>query len=139
MGSNPVGVTTRAISSAGRALALQARCRQFDPVIAHQIRKKNYLSFPVDSSFCCCRNTLADTRSFVADNHCRTEASIGHICEKKKTEEKDEGVIPRHFGGLIIYINAAARQTETCVEGACGTPGPLAAVAEFVKIFELYA
>ena len=36
-GSNPVWVTkTRAISSAGRAPALQAGCRQFDPVIAHQ-------------------------------------------------------------------------------------------------------
>ena len=27
-----------AISSAGRALALQARCQQFEPVIAHQVR-----------------------------------------------------------------------------------------------------
>ena len=36
MGSNPVGVTTWAISSAGRAPALQAGCQQFDPVIAHQ-------------------------------------------------------------------------------------------------------
>ena len=35
MGSNPVGVTTWAISSAGRAPALQAGCQQFDPVIAH--------------------------------------------------------------------------------------------------------
>lgn len=39
MGSNPVGVTTWAISSAGRAPALQAGCQQFDPVIAHQEKK----------------------------------------------------------------------------------------------------
>ena len=37
MGSIPIRVTKiRAISSAGRAPALQAGCRQFDPVIAHQ-------------------------------------------------------------------------------------------------------
>ena len=38
-GSNPVRVTkqnTRVISSAGRAPALQAGCRRFEPVIAHQ-------------------------------------------------------------------------------------------------------
>jgi hypothetical protein len=38
-GSNPVRVTkqnTRVISSVGRAPALQAGCRQFEPVIAHQ-------------------------------------------------------------------------------------------------------
>ena len=34
-GSNPPQVTKWAISSAGRASALQAECRQFDPVIAH--------------------------------------------------------------------------------------------------------
>ena len=39
MGSNPIGVTnlTWAISSAGRAPALQAGCQQFDPVIAHHL------------------------------------------------------------------------------------------------------
>ena len=37
-GSNPAGVTiSRAISSAGRALALQARCQQFEPVITHHL------------------------------------------------------------------------------------------------------
>ena len=40
MGSNPIGVTIRAISSAGRALALQARCQQFDPVIAHHLESQ---------------------------------------------------------------------------------------------------
>src|SRR5665647_40222 len=36
-GSSPLGVTIiRAISSAGRAPALQAGCRRFEPVIAHQ-------------------------------------------------------------------------------------------------------
>ena len=35
-GSNPLRVTIRAISSAGRAPALQAGGRRFDPVIAHQ-------------------------------------------------------------------------------------------------------
>ena len=34
-GSNPHRSPFRAISSVGRALALQARCRQFEPVIAH--------------------------------------------------------------------------------------------------------
>ena len=39
MGSNPIRVTIfRAISSAGRAPALQAGCRQFDPVIAHHMK-----------------------------------------------------------------------------------------------------
>ena len=35
-GSIPGRVTTWTISSAGRAPALQAGCRQFDPVIVHQ-------------------------------------------------------------------------------------------------------
>ena len=36
MGSNPVPVTnSRALSSAGRASALQAECQRFDPVSAH--------------------------------------------------------------------------------------------------------
>ena len=35
MGSNPVPVTIRALSSAGRASALQAECQRFDPVSAH--------------------------------------------------------------------------------------------------------
>ena len=36
-GSIPPPVTKlRALSSAGRASALQAECQQFDPVIAHQ-------------------------------------------------------------------------------------------------------
>ena len=39
-GSIPGRVTTWTISSAGRAPALQAGCRQFDPVIVHQ--KKDY-------------------------------------------------------------------------------------------------
>ena len=30
---------TRGISSAGRALALQARCRRFDPVIPHHYHR----------------------------------------------------------------------------------------------------
>ena len=34
-GSNPVGVTIWRISSAGRASALQAEGRRFDPVILH--------------------------------------------------------------------------------------------------------
>ena len=34
--SNLAQVTKWAISSAGRASALQAECQQFDPVIAHQ-------------------------------------------------------------------------------------------------------
>ena len=37
-GSIPGRVTTWTISSAGRAPALQAGCRQFDPVIVHQIK-----------------------------------------------------------------------------------------------------
>ena len=37
MGSNPVGVTkTREHSSAGRALALQARCHRFESYCSHQ-------------------------------------------------------------------------------------------------------
>ena len=36
-GSNPVGVTIGRISSAGRASALQAEGRRFDPVILHHI------------------------------------------------------------------------------------------------------
>jgi len=36
---NHVENSIRAISSAGRAPALQAGCRQFDPVIAHHQRK----------------------------------------------------------------------------------------------------
>ena len=35
-GSIPPPVTIRALSSAGRASALQAECRRFDPVSAHQ-------------------------------------------------------------------------------------------------------
>jgi hypothetical protein len=35
-GSIPLPVTIRALSSAGRASALQAECRRFDPVSAHQ-------------------------------------------------------------------------------------------------------
>ncbi len=46
-GSIPGRVTTWTISSAGRAPALQAGCRQFDPVIVHQNKG---LSF--DSPFC---------------------------------------------------------------------------------------
>ena len=37
-GSIPGRVTTWTISSAGRAPALQAGCRQFDPVIVHQAK-----------------------------------------------------------------------------------------------------
>ena len=42
MGPNPIRVTilpykSWAISSAGRAPALQAGCRRFDPVIAHHV------------------------------------------------------------------------------------------------------
>lgn len=33
---------SRAVSSAGRAPALQAGCRRFDPVIAHHIEFKDY-------------------------------------------------------------------------------------------------
>jgi hypothetical protein len=36
-GSNPVRVTIRRISSAGRASALQAEGRRFDPVILHHL------------------------------------------------------------------------------------------------------
>ena len=45
MGSNPIRVTIlfRAISSAGRAPALQAGCRQFDPVIAHHFVVNEFL------------------------------------------------------------------------------------------------
>ena len=39
-GSNPVGVTIWRISSAGRASALQAEGRRFDPVILHHLRFK---------------------------------------------------------------------------------------------------
>ena len=38
-GSIPGRVTTWTISSAGRAPALQAGCRQFDPVIVHQRKR----------------------------------------------------------------------------------------------------
>ena len=38
-GSIPGRVTTWTISSAGRAPALQAGCRQFDPVIVHQSKR----------------------------------------------------------------------------------------------------
>ena len=39
-GSIPGRVTTWTISSAGRAPALQAGCRQFDPVIVHHKKKQ---------------------------------------------------------------------------------------------------
>ena len=41
-GSIPGRVTTWTISSAGRAPALQAGCRQFDPVIVHQTKEASY-------------------------------------------------------------------------------------------------
>ena len=46
-GSNPPQVTKWAISSAGRASALQAECRQFDPVIAHQRKATGRVAFCV--------------------------------------------------------------------------------------------
>ena len=51
-GSIPLPVTIRALSSAGRASALQAECQQFDPVSAHQLPRIR----PLDDSrglFCC--------------------------------------------------------------------------------------
>ena len=48
-GSIPLPVTIRALSSAGRASALQAECRRFDPVSAHHFLfwQKFYVAPPM--------------------------------------------------------------------------------------------
>ena len=43
-GSIPPPVTIRALSSAGRASALQAECQRFDPVSAHHFFTHFYLN-----------------------------------------------------------------------------------------------
>ena len=77
---------TWAISSAGRASALQAECQQFDPVIAHHKRKEAISIYPLVASFIftilliwyltsCIRDSLSFARRFAPSNDVRCGTS----------------------------------------------------------------
>ncbi len=122
-GSIPGGPTIGAISSAGRAPALQAGCRRFDPVIAHH-KKKPYLF--ADGVLCFVFRERSRSKVLNVSERIKQLAKMTPRGSKVADIGTDHGLLPCYLvlEGIAPYVIAADQRS-----------GPLRSAEKNVKAY----